>query len=161
MIHTAHKQTSWQQNLKMCTVRQEQLNLQYHNVDSLYIKDSNGVSQSLNLKSKCLPFLAVHYTLTDLEVYCHEVCLCAVWIIINGNFCYILYIFRDSKMWEGLVLHMQRDRYQLSPAWNEKRALCTTLTSSNVYPYCMASVVLSFHCYTLMTTEVFPQYTVA
>ena len=57
---------------------------------------------------------------------------------------YSVFIFRDSKMLEGLVLHMQRDRYQLSPAQNEKRALCATLTSSNVYPYCMASVVLYF-----------------
>ena len=29
---------------------------------------------------------------------------------------YLVYIFRDSKMWEGLCLHVQRDRYQLSPA---------------------------------------------
>ena len=28
---------------------------------------------------------------------------------------YSVYIFRDSKM-EGLCLHVQRDRYQLSPA---------------------------------------------
>ena len=52
---------------------------------------------------------------------------------------YSVYIFRDSKMWKGLCLYVQRDRHQLSP---EKRALCATLTSSNGYPYCMASVVL-------------------
>ena len=51
---------------------------------------------------------------------------------------YSVYIFRDSKMWKDLCLYVQRDRYQLSP---EKRALCATLTSSNGYPYCMASVV--------------------
>ena len=52
---------------------------------------------------------------------------------------YSVYIFGDSKMWKGLCLYVQRDRYQLSP---EKRALYVTLTSSNGYPYYRASVVL-------------------